>query len=376
MNAYLKIVALSMVLLIIACKQEYPLPDETRNLNLLVVEGILNSGQGPTVVRLTRSVNPKDSSTIKPELRAVVSVEGENNTSFKLTGNTRGEYTHNQLNLNTNIKYRVRIRTENGKEYLSDFVPVQPSPQIDSIYWRRTDNQIQLFASTHDPQNKTWYYRWDYDETWENNSAFPTFYEYKAGSVVPRANPFEIYYCWSFSSSSRILLNSSAKLSQDVIRSQPLTSIAIGSERISVRYSILVRQYALSKEAYEFWEIMRKNTEQVGTLFDPQPSQFQSNVRSLGSSDEPVIGFVSAGSYAQKRLFISRAEVEPWRYNLYCELKIVTLDSFQYYFNSRTHVPVNEWYDPMSGRFGGYESGTTQCVDCRTFGTTVKPSYW
>lgn len=157
-----------MILLICGCRQEYPLPNETRNLNLLVVEGILNSG-GPTSIRLTRTVNPKDSSTIKPEPGAIVSVEGENNTSFLLTGNSNGQYVHNQLNLNNNVRYRLRIKTAKGKEYLSDFVPVQHSPQIDSIYFKRTANEIQLFASTHDAQNKTWYYRWEYDETWEIN---------------------------------------------------------------------------------------------------------------------------------------------------------------------------------------------------------------
>jgi hypothetical protein len=325
---------------------------------------------------LTRTVNPKDSASVKPELRASVSVEGENNSSFVLNGNTKGEYINNQLNLNSNIKYRLRIKTANGKEYLSDFVPVQRSPSIDSIHWKRTGDEIQLFAATHDPQNKTWYYRWEYDETWEINSAFPTFFQYRSGAVINRANPLEIYYCWAYESASRILLNSSAKLTEDRITAQSIKNIRIGSERIAVRYSILVRQYALTKDAYEFWEIMKRNTEQVGTLFDPQPSQIKSNIKCVNDAKEPVIGFVSAGSFDQKRIFIKKEQVEPWKFNRFCEQHVVTLDSFQHYFESQTHIPLNEWYHPVTGRLGGYNSGTTECVDCRVHGSTTKPSYW
>jgi hypothetical protein len=366
-----------VVLFMVSCRQEYPLPEAARNLNLLVVEGVLNSGTGRTLIKLTRTINPRDSAAVKPELRAEVSVESENNTSVTLTGNTNGEYIHNQLNLNVNLKYRLRIKTFNGKEYVSDYVPVLPAPLIDSIHWQTSsDGGVQVLASSHDPQNRTRYYRWEYEETWELNSAYPTFFEYKNGIVVDRLNPQEIYFCWNSATSTRIVIGSSAKLSQDVISAQPIKHILPGSERIGVRYSILVRQYALTREAYEFWEIMKKNTEQVGTLFDPQPSQLRSNLRCISDPEEPVIGFVSAGSYTEKRIFINRSEVYPWSFYLQCELIIVPLNALREFFANFAFIPVNEYYD-QSGRLGGYYSSINTCVDCRTRGgNTIKPSFW
>src|SRR5687768_9192949 len=110
----------------IACKQEYPLPRETNDLDLLVVEGLLNSS-GPTVVRVSRTFNPTDIGTVLPVANAEVTVEGEDNTMFLLSGNNSGEYTNSQLPLDNAVKYRLRIKTTGGKEYLSDFVPVQTS---------------------------------------------------------------------------------------------------------------------------------------------------------------------------------------------------------------------------------------------------------
>src|SRR5687767_6866264 len=101
MKVYIKI-ALCSIVLLTACKQEYPLPEETQNLNLLVVEGLLNSGPGQTLIRLSRTFDPARVGTIIPELRAQVTVEGEDNSTFSLTGNTKGEYINNQLNLKSN----------------------------------------------------------------------------------------------------------------------------------------------------------------------------------------------------------------------------------------------------------------------------------
>jgi hypothetical protein len=50
----------------------------------------------------------------------------------------------------------------------------------------------------------------------------------------------------------------------------------LGDERISSRYSTLVRQFAISPNTYNYWQNL-KNTEQLGTLFDAQPSQLVGN---------------------------------------------------------------------------------------------------
>ena len=362
------------IVILDACKQEYPLPQETRNLNLLVVEGILNAGQGATVVRLSRSFDPTVIGNVIPELSAQVTVEGDDNTSFVLTGGPGGEYTHSQLNLQSTQKYRLRIETLNGNEYLSDYVPVQPSPAIDSIYWRRNPEGIQIFVDTHDDQNKTWYYRWEYDETWEINSEYHSDFQYVNDSVIVRRDPTLIYFCWKSDNSTSIFLNSSAKLSQDIISGQLLNTVTFGSERITVRYSIYVTQYALTREAYQFWEVMKKNTEQVGSLFDPQPSQLISNIHAVNDPNEIVIGYVSAGSVNRKRHFINRADVEPWRYSTGCEKRDIPLDSLKYFFENYAYIPLAQFYT-MRG-LAGYTSSTRFCVDCTTRGTNIRPPFW
>jgi hypothetical protein len=118
------------------------------------------------------------------------------------------------------------------------------------------------------------------------------------------------------------VIASSAKLSSDVIFQAPVTTILSTNEKISVRYSILLRQYALTKEAYEFWENIRKNTEQLGSIFDAQPSQLQGNIHCISNPTEPVIGFVTITNIQRKRIFIDNSQLPlEWypTYPYYCE---------------------------------------------------------
>ena len=58
----------AMMMLFVCCKQEYIPPVDEENENLLVVEGFLNSGQGTTTIRLSRSVELTDTTQKKFEL--------------------------------------------------------------------------------------------------------------------------------------------------------------------------------------------------------------------------------------------------------------------------------------------------------------------
>src|SRR5690606_11887431 len=131
--------------------------------------------------------------------------------------------------------------------------------------------------------------------------------------------------------SANILIASSAKLQSDRIAEAPLLQIPTGSEKLGWRYSILVRQYALDKNAYEFYDLMKKNTESIGTIFDPQPSEIRGNFTCITNPEEPVIGHVTASTVTEKRIFINSTEVSDWVFVENCPVQEVTTDSVVYY---------------------------------------------
>ena len=369
-------VSLAMIMLFfVSCKEQYFPPVESLQNQLLVVEANLDAGGGPTTVRLSRTTKLDNTSSIQVENNAAVFVEGKDNTIQTLNFTGSGNYFSPNLNLVINNEYRLRIRTRSGGEYLSDYVKAINNPPLDSISWERTNEGVELYANTNDPTNVVKYFRWDYIETWEIHSLYFSNFIFVNGNLRPRIFPAEdISVCWKTSPSTQIFLANSTRLQSGIISKAPIQFIPVNDEKLLIRYSIIAKQYALDKEAYNFFEILKKNTENIGSLFGPQPSELKGNIKCLTQPDEPVIGFVTASGVTEKRIFISNSEVFPWHQSVDCELDTIP--------NNRNSileaigggsVPIDYLFPPVNG----YSFSTPFCVDCTSRGATnIKPVFW
>jgi len=385
-NFKINICCATLMMLFVGCKQEYIPPVNEENENLLVVEGFLNSGQGPTTIHLSRSVELTDTTQKKFELGAKVNVEGENGSSFALAGNTRGEYSIAQLPLLNNVKYRLHIKTSDGKEYASDFVPIKVTPPIDSITWQRESEGVRLYVNTHDPQNATKYYQWEFEETWEFHSDYYSSLRYvrdnsnRVTALVYRYPDHSvdttIYKCWKTINSTSIIIGSSENLSTDIIY-LPFHFIEQGSEKLSVLYSINLKQYAVSHEKYLFLQKMKKNTEQTGSLFDAQPSQLSGNIHCLTNPTEAVIGYVEITQEQTQRIFISHSQVSDWKYDPGCSNYEIdnNLDSIAKYASDLTPMYPTA-LDALGNILKFNAASDVKCVDCRIGRTNQKPPFW
>ena len=371
--------------LFVKCKQEYDPQIEAKTSGLLVVEGFINSGQGPTTIRLSRSSDLKDT-VLNPELSALLNVEGEDGSNFVLFSNGNGEYSTGQLTLSSGVKYRLHVRTIDGKEYVSDYAPVKYTPPIDSITWHRENDGLRVYANAHDPQNNSKYYQWKFEETWEVHSAYHNNLEYITDPVttIPTAVAYKypdhrddttIYKCWNTLLSSSIILGSTEKLTSDVVF-LPVHYIEPHSEKLSILYSINLRQYAISHDEYLFLQKMKKNTEQLGTIFDPQPSEISGNIHCLTDPNETVVGFVEVSQEQVKRIFISNSQVPDWNYDPACVFIEIanTPEAIAQYFSLMPTFVSKE--SPLGGAILKFYASTPQCVDCTLRGVHQKPDFW
>ncbi|MGV3589460.1 MAG: DUF4249 domain-containing protein [Adhaeribacter sp.] len=344
--------------------------------NYLVVDGFINSN-GSTTIRLSRTVN-LDGTNIPPgESNAQVIIEEEGGLQFELAEGPNGNYISQPLQLNLAKRYRLRIRTADGKQYASAYQENKITPPIDSISFKAQTDALQIYVNTHDPQQNTRYYRWKFEETWQFTTPYYSTLEYINFNMVDRRE--NINLCYRGSNSTAVNIASTAKLSQDVVSEFPLTRIPNSSVKLKYKYSILVRQYAQTKEAYAYAETLKKNTENIGTLFDPLPTQLTGNIQCISNPAEPVIGFVSVASEQVKRIFIRRSQLPTtWRsQNEYdfCQLDTVLLKDVPANFVSGHFLPVGEVRSNM-GDITGYTGSSADCVDCRVRGTNVQPDFW
>lgn len=372
-----------------ACRKPYNPSAISSTSNYLVVEGVINTGSDSTVIKLSRTVKLSGKTSSNPELNAIVTVEDDQNSSYPLQEIGKGEYASPSLGLDNTRKYRLRIITSGGNTYLSDLEAARNNPPIDSIGFQVQNSGMQLYVNTHNPSNNTRYYRWDYNETWQFHAMFESQYVTDGKEIVLRTPDQQIYYCFANNHSSTIVLGSSAKLQQDVIYQNPLTQIPSTSEKIELKYSILVKQYAMTEDEYTFWQNLKKNTEQLGTIFDPQPSNLNGNVHCTTNQAEIVIGYVGVTNIQQKRIFISSGQlplnwVPQYPYtcdqdtNLYC--KLVNGNCINQVVNNL--VPVNSAEVITSAILKpnpiivGYLGTTQSCADCTIRGVTKRPDFW
>lgn len=376
---FISLPVMALIFSLTACKKAYNPPEIQVVTNFLVVDGTINCGPNAvTTITLSRTKRLNDSILFHPELNASVYIDGEAGGSFVLDAKGEGVYQSQPLNLPAGLNYRVRIDV-NGREYRSDYTTAKVTPPIDSLTWRQDGDAI-ISVHAHDPSNNTRYYRWDYTETWTYQMNFHTEWGIKDGMSYVRDSLTQTDSCWRTANSETIVVGSSVALSNDVISYYPVARVTQSTEKISKRYSILVKQYAINDEAFRYLQLIRKNTEQMGTLFDGQPSQLEGNIHAADNPAEPVIGFITASTVTQKRLFITNNEVDDWDY-LAAGGKC-TLDEM-------LQIPVN----PVDYRIWTYPDpdytvyqyttggpviiGRKVCLECTALGgTNVKPSFW
>ncbi len=158
-----------------------------------------------------------------------------------------------------------------------------------------------------------------------------------------------------------------------VIMKYPLYFISNMSDRLRVRYSILVTQYSLSEEEYNFWDKVQYLSEEAGGLYDIIPSDIPGNIYCPDDPGEKILGYFSVSGAASKRLFIKdnfKGQLNPYTADA-CVADTIFNGAYIPNLDVSVWVIVNNFNPPY--KVITYSRG---CADCTTRGTTQEPSFW
>ena len=368
------------LILSVACRKAYDPPVLEAKNNYIVVDGIINIGANTiTSIKINRTRNLYD--TLKggiPVLHAQAEILSKSGASYVLqdTANA-GTYTSQVLTLDVTQQYAISITTAGGSKYMSDFVACKSTPPIDSLYWQQP-NDFTVYVDTHDPDNDTHYYRWDYVETWEHDAELQTPWGVHSGMIIVTDSTNQKSLCWTTDSSTDIILASSSNLSKDAIVKFPLLTIKNPDSKLNNKYSILAQQYALTADAYNYWLSIQKTSQKLGTFFDLQPAQLFGNIHCLTDATEPVIGFMSASSIRQKRIFLYQTYLTGWIHNppVYgCDTLQIPVNHTDYRIYTDNYPGYAPYYFISSS--GPLVLASTICLDCTLLGgNNIRPPYW
>jgi hypothetical protein len=249
---------------------------------------------------------------------------------------------------------------------------LKPVPPIDSLYYEkkvvaeRVDDiegieECQIYLDTRDPENNCRYYRWDFSETWMLRLLFD----------VPNQT------CWITNNSENIYIDNTASLSEDLIKRRPVRYISRESDRLRTRYSILVNQYSLNEDEYNYWQKLQKMTEQVGGLYDIIPASIPGNLTCIENPGEKVLGYFSVSGMSSKRIYIQ--EKFEGIIDDYDDCITDTLYGGPDYIDG---LGISKWtlFDTPPVPFKSPRirifTETRGCADCTVRGSTERPYYW
>jgi hypothetical protein len=361
--------------------------------DLLVVDALLTNEDKSHSVKLSRSIaNLGD----QPKLieNAVVTILCDDGTKEILKEVQPGVYKTDSINFKTEIgkKYQLEIQTTNGKRYQSTECVLLPESEIKNIYYQKgsyiTDNDQEVFGVDFfldGDSEKDSYLRWMFEETWKFHTQYATlvgFNENKELIGIPPVN----YFCWKNERSNQIVVHSLKNQSSTELKGKKICFVQAGeNDRFNMKYSILIKQLAISQEEYNFWNKLKASTEDVDDIFGTQPFSISGNVKNVNDDKEPVLGYFQVGTVVSKRLFLDYIAVknlglDKVYYSETCKLDTINADGKPYtnLYDIYYDNVLNGGYglhDALPGG-GGLLLCLPECVDCTLTGSNKKPIFW
>ena len=373
-----------------SCVEEYNLPTQTADYyqEEIVIQGNILAGDTSVfyVSHTTPFGNNEPAKTITDAQIYIVGENGYKSELAKYDQSKKG-YTINTRELPNNTLYALTT-IANGETFQSEFLELQSSPPIKDISYKERTDGISLHVSANGNESTSPYYMWTFEEDWEFHAetnilhwgGVPIYSEKFYQFENKYDNPY--YYCWKHNTSKNIFIYSTKELKENTVKDVELFRIPIDDIRISYIYSILLKQITLSEEAYNYYSIMEKQTENTGGLFSPMPTEIQGNIKCITNNNKKVRGYVIASQVTSKRIFIYESDFKQIK-SEYSVCKVQrpqpeTLGWVSYW----EYLIRNEGYVAYTkhGEIADTESllYSNYCVDCRTVegATKKRPDFW
>ena len=147
----------------------------------------------------------------------------------------------------------------------------------------------------------------------------------------------------------------------------------------------MVRQYAVSKEAFSYYETLSGLSQDAENVFsEDQPGFLPGNIRSVTNPKENVVGFFDVAAADEERIFFNYTDFFPGEelppYTVDCVLSAPLTEG-----SLGERELLNLIYDDVL-RFYGFNTGVMpggpfimvrkECGDCTTLGSNDLPEFW
>jgi len=308
-----------------------------------------------------------------PSMVFMVSVLDDQGHEYIFRNAGGGRYLSDSTEFIATAGRKFKLHVEGaGHIYESDFVEMKTVPAIDSVYAGPEYNEFyypgestygyQVYLDSYDPSGECRHFMWTFDETWEIRTPF------RYPTIINRI-------CWKSATSADINILSTTSLTESRVTRHPITFITTETDRLIVKYSILVRQHAITEEEFTYRDNLRNTVFEAGGLYDAIPGAIKGNIRCTDDPSVAVLGFFSVAAVSEERLFIENVYTQFPDFYAYCPIDSIPESDYDPNVYGPNVYIIGEWYEPPMPPYY-ILSIHRECIDCAMTGTAIKPEYW
>ena len=388
------ILFLSIVIFTNSCVEPFDIKTITFE-SALVIQATISNEVKYHEIDLSRTfeLEEKGPST---ESNADVKIVDDLQNIYNFHETTPGKYVSNEeFSAVSNRNYQLKIVTNEEKSYSSQLTQLTNTSQIDKVYAEKIEDGdgVNIFVDSYNSNGNSRYYRYEYEETYKIVASKWSFLDLVVVSKDSLLFDFVLRdentrICYNTIYSNGIIQTETNNLVDDRITKFPIRYISNDNYIIAHRYSMLLKQYVQSQEAYTFYKTLNDLSGSESLFSQNQPGFISGNLFSDNNPSEKVIGFFEVSSVSTKRIFFNPSDLDlsiplPTPYPANCNPLAPDLEprfgqslfdylesgSLKYYYdNDGTGGPV------IPG--GPYVMVPLACGDCTKIGTNIAPEFW
>ncbi len=430
-----KIYYILILILAVSCIEPFDIGQEVGDSqNILVVQATLTNELKRHQILITRSLDlesvnklgipPYDPNTpmrpidtlITYEQNANVSIVDNLGNSYSFAEAEPGLYISiSEFAAQNGIEYTLTIDTQDGDSYRSRPEGFTSTAVLENVYAERNSNDLgdeglTLYVDSKGNDTGAKYYRYTYDETYKIIAPEWKPEDFKLTNYDPCALP-EITYdleiierdesegkvCYNTVGSTEIIQGSTVDFQENAIAHFPIRFINRNNFIITHRYSILVRQYVQTQDAYSYYQALNDFSASESIFSDVQPGFLNGNIDILGDGEKNVLGYFEVASVNEKRIFFNYEDFFPNEplpdYPVACFVTSPPLEHISYCFTGDPGplCPLSIVESVSAGGLiayyglndenigvcpGPYLVTYRACGDCTELGESEVPEFW
>ena len=373
--------------LLCGCVEEFE-PETEFFESILVVEAVITDEMKQQEVVLTKTFRFEDNGP-EPEQNAKVRIIEDESNVYVFSEIEPGRYLSvDFFEATPGKEYTLIIETLDGTKYSSDStIATGVKSVLDNLYPVETTNDgnvegISIRVDSFDPTGNAGYYRFEYEETYKIIAPRWAASEAIIGGpggiqFIPREEEEQTCYATRLSNST--ILANTTTLSENQISGLEVRFLSRNDYIIAQRYSILVRQFSTSREAFSYYRSLNEIAGSESIFSENQPGFIESNIKIDNDDSKKVIGYFDISSVASKRIFFNHDDFYPNDFPPVYPVNCTpfTVDGEQLEIGLRNkEIQYISTDDPVIVPMQPFRVVARACGDCTLLGSNIVPDFW